>query len=341
MHTDELLERARSSFEAAAAEGPVTERRVRIGGRPVLVRAVGEVAARLRPPTVHLETPGDDRPPELTIHAWASGGAEQVVDPMTWPGGNDLVRYADLGPDRCAMAWPTERMVEGFVRGQEASDAWWWVPDVDRTPLAELAMPFRPILHWWAEGLGLQMVHAAAVGTVEHGAVLLAGTSGSGKSTTSLFALRSPTLQFLGDDYVLVDPDVPEVFSLYTTAKIHEPDQPRVPHVRAEVVGRQEADKLIAFLAEPYGDRFVERLPVTAILCPQVTDEGPRIEPIGAGEAFRRLAPSTVLQFPGADPAAILAALRRLIQAVPAFHFALGPEPAATTPAIEAFLAAR
>jgi hypothetical protein len=346
MQTEELLERARAGFATAAATGETTDRRLRVAGRPVLLRAVGPVAERLRSPMVHLEARDDERPPELTIHAWASAGADRMLDLAGGDGdaevGDDgLVRYADLSPDRCVMAWPGEQMVEGFVRGEGAGEAWWWVPDVARTPLGELSMPFRPILHWWTEGLGLQMVHAAAVGTPENGAVLLAGVSGSGKSTTSLFALRSSVLRFLGDDYVLVDPDALEVFSLYTTAKIHEPDQPRVPHVRGEVVGRQEGDKLIAFLAEPYGDRFVERLPITAILCPQVTDDGPRIEPIRAAEAFRRLAPSTILQFPGAEPRAVLRALGRLTQAVPAFHFALGPDPAATTPAIEAFLALR
>jgi hypothetical protein len=185
------------------------------------------------------------------------------------------------------------------------------------------------------------MIHAAAVGTPEHGAVLLGGKSGSGKSTTALFALRSKRLQLLGDDYVLVDPDAPgapEVFSLYTTAKIHEPDRGRVPHVHAEVVGRQEGDKLVAHLLEDWGDHLVERLPLRAILLPRVVPEGPTLTPTTAGDSVRRLAPSTVMQFPGADPQRVLAAVVRVVRRVPSFDFALGPDPAATTPAIEAFL---
>jgi hypothetical protein len=240
------------------------------------------------------------------------------------------------------MAWPDEGLVEGFERGDGGDAAWWWVPRVERVPLAELAMPFRPIIHWWSESIGLQMVHAAAVGTLEHGGVLLGGASGSGKSTTALWALRSPDLRFLGDDYVLVDPDAagsPEAYSLYTTAKIHEPDQHRVPHISAEVVGRQPADKLIAFLHGPHGDRIVERLPLRALLLPRVTPEGPSITPVTAATALRRLGPSTVLQFPGADPGRVLATLARLVQRLPAFDFALGPDPAATPAAIEELLA--
>lgn len=352
MQTDELLDRCRAGFAAAAARAPVTDRRLRLGGRPVLLRAVGAVADRLAPPLAHLEEtgmPGPERP-VLTIHAWASDGAERLLsfDRGDAAGAGNEVRYADLTDDRCAMAWPEERLVEGFARGPRGQgtgdEAWWWVPDVDTVPLAELAMPFRPIVHWWSESIGLQMVHAACVGTQEHGAVLLAGVSGSGKSTTALWALRSPTLRFLGDDYVLVDPGAPgspEAFSLYTTAKIHEPDQSRVPHIRAEVVGRPQADKLIAFLHGPYGDRIVERLALRAILLPRVSPDGPVIAPVDAAAALRRLAPSTVLQFPGADPGRVLSALARLVRRTPGFDFALGPDPAATPAVIEAFLASR
>ena len=45
--------------------------------------------------------------------------------------------------------------------------------------------PFRTILTWWAADHRLALVHAAAVATGD-GAVVLAGTSGAGKSTTAL-----------------------------------------------------------------------------------------------------------------------------------------------------------
>jgi len=290
---------------------------------------------------LEVEDPGTA--PSLTIHAWAGPGAESLLDldrrglPTT-----DQLRFAELGDESCLMVWPVEGLVQGFRRGTGpggGDEAFWWVPGLDDVPIFELAMPFRPIAHWWSESIGLQMVHAAAVGTPEHGAVLLGGVSGSGKSTTSLWALTSEALSFLGDDYVLVDPEAPEVFSLYTTAKIHEADRGRVPHIRAEVVGRQEEDKLVAFLHEPYGDRIVERLPITALLLPRVGGEGPKFTAVGAGEALRRLAPSTVLQFQGGEPGRALAAIHRLVLAVPAFDLALGEDPAATPTAIEAFLA--
>lgn len=327
----------------AEADGEVTERHLRIGGRPVLLRAVGGVAEALRAPLAHLEVAAPVTAPNLTIHAWSAPRTDPLLDlDRSRLPSADQLRFAELGTESCLMVWPEEGLVQGFRRGTApggGDEAFWWVPGLDRLPLFELAMPFRPIAHWWGESVGLQMVHAAAVGTAEHGAVLLGGVSGSGKSTTSLWALRSAALLFLGDDYVLVDPEVPEVFSLYTTAKVHEGDQGRVPHIRAEVVGRQEDDKLVAFLHAPYGDRIVERLPVTALLLPRVGGGGPRFTPVGPGEALRRLAPSTVLQFQGSEPGRALAAVRRLVSSVPAFDLALGEDPAATPAAIEAFLA--
>jgi hypothetical protein len=341
----ELLERCRAAVAAAEAGDELVERHLRIGGRPVLLRAVGEVAAALRSPLAHLEVEPPMTAPELTIHAWAAPGADPLLDlDRTGLPATDQLRFAELGADACLMAWPAEGLVQGFERGTApggGDEAFWWVPGLGHLPIFELAMPFRPIFHWWSEAIGLQMVHAAAVGTPEHGAVLRGGASGSGKSTTSLWALTSETLVFLGDDYVLVDPGGPEVFSLYTTAKVHEPDQGRVPHIRAEVVGRQEDDKLVAFLHEPFADRIVERLPVSALVLPHVGGDGPRFTPVDAGEAFRRLAPSTVLQFQGSEPGRAMAALRRLVQSVPAFDLALGDDPAASPAAIEDLLAVR
>jgi hypothetical protein len=345
MTTEELLDRCRAGMAEAEAEQGVSERWFRWGGRPILLRAVGGVADALRAPLRHVEVDDPGQPPALTIHAWASEGADPLIDldrtGLPW---TDQLRFADLGNEACTMAWPDEGLVEGYHVGTApggGDEAFWWVPDVATTPLFELAMPFRPIAHWWSETVGLQMVHAAAVGTPEHGGVLLGGVSGSGKSTTALWTLTSDVLRFLGDDYVLVDPDAPEAFSLYSTAKIHEPDQPRVPHIRAEVVGRQQEDKLVAFLDEPFADQLVERLPIVAILLPRVGGGGPAIEPVSAAMALRRLAPSTVLQFRGNDPARSLAAVRRLVEAAPCFDFALGDDPAATPGAIEAFLASR
>lgn len=343
VEADELSARARADLEARAVGEPVVDVGLRIGGRTVRIRTVGESLARvLLAPIGHLATGEPPAEPALTVSCWSSPGTSGLADFLPAPGATaERVRYAALEDDRCVMAWPAERLVQGYSRGDDGDEAWWWVPDVDGVSIAELAMPFRPLLHWWAERSGLLMVHAAAVGTTQHGAVLLAGVSGSGKSTTSLWALRSPTLRFLGDDYVLVDPGPPaRVFSLYTTAKIHEPDQGRVPHVRAEVVGRQEDDKLVAFLGRRFADRIIEQLPLAAILLPRLTDAGPRITSVGPAEALRRLAPSTLLQFPGAQPQRSLAALGALTRAVPARDFALGPDPAATPACIEAFLAA-
>ncbi len=344
MRTDELIERGGAAFAAVADRAPVTEVRLRLADRPVLLVVVGDLVGPLTAPFAHLVDPDGTDEPELVVRAWSGPGAG-LVDPGLTPDADDA-RYADLADDRCAMFWPEHSLVQTYRRspGPGAPDeALWWVEDPARVGIAEVSMPLRPLIHWWSEAHGLQMVHAACVGSAEEG-VLLGGVSGSGKSTTALWALTDPELRYLGDDYVLVDPaaaDRPVAWSLYTTAKVHEPDRGRVPHIDPVVVGRPQQDKLVAFLHGPYGDRIVDRLPLRALLLPRVTAEGPpTITPTASAAALRRLGPSTVLQFPGADPGAVLARLAGLVRRLPSYDFALGNDPAATPAALRSFLAA-
>ena len=67
--------------------------------------------------------------------------------------------------------------------------ALYWVRRASDLPFWEIASPFRILFHWWAQSWGGQVAHAAAVGVNGRG-VLLAGKSGSGKSTAALACLR-------------------------------------------------------------------------------------------------------------------------------------------------------
>jgi hypothetical protein len=344
--SDALLHAARDGFTAAAGRVELVERRLRVAGRLVVVEVAGaELAAQMLPAIEHLAAgPADrDEPPSLRISVWSS--SESGVDAVPMPASlEQQARYVDLSEQRCVMAWPGDDLLMAYDRpgaggGPGPARAWWWVPDHTSVPMFELAMPFRPIFHWWGPPLGLQMVHAAAIGRSPEGAVLLGGASGSGKSTTSLWSLSSDTLQFLGDDYVLVDTEgAPTVSSLYSTAKVHEPDQARVPHVRAQTLGGQEADKLVVFVGAQFPDRLVASLPLRAVILPRVSAEGPALQPVTAVTALRRLGPSTVVQFPSARPDQTLRALSQLVQQLPCFDLATGPDPAGAVRAVEDLL---
>ncbi len=121
---------------------------------------------------------------------------------------------------------------------------------------------------------GKQLIHAAAVGT-EAGAVLITGRSGSGKSTTSLAALRGG-LYYLGDDYVVVglEPE-PTVYSLYSTAKLNADQVGNLPEFATHVSNEHALDeeKAVMFLQDVAAQQIRTELPLRAILVPRIQDQ--------------------------------------------------------------------
>ena len=87
-------------------------------------------------------------------------------------------------------------------------------------PWWERAAPLRAEALFWAlAGQGRHLVHAGALGD-ERGGVLVAGASGSGKTTVTLAALLHG-LSYVADDYVLLhDRGELTACSIYGTAKL-------------------------------------------------------------------------------------------------------------------------
>ena len=93
------------------------------------------------------------------------------------------------------------------------------VPACDAIPWWERAAPLRVALSWALRGPSRPLVHAGAVGD-DRGVVVLAGARGSGKTTVALAALADG-LQYLGDDYVLLDgAGEATVSPVYNTASV-------------------------------------------------------------------------------------------------------------------------
>ena len=206
--------------------------------------------------------------------------------------------------------------------------ALYWVKDAGALPYHELSSPLKTILHWWANNNGLQFAHSGAVGT-QDGGVLLVGKGGSGKSTTSLACLRSGML-YAADDYCLLSTDpTPYVYSIYNTAKLRSDlDLERFPNLIPHFSNNDhlEDDKALFFLNEHFPERISCGFPIKAILLPVVTKEKKtRLKPASAGEVLRALAPSTLLQLPGAGKADIKI-MSKLIHKVPGYTLELGSD---------------
>ena len=188
---------------------------------------------------------------------------------------------------------------------------------------------------------GLHLMHAACVGLPGLGGVLLTGRGGSGKSTTALTCLRDGW-QYVGDDYVVVDPAAATAHRLYATGKVdpaHLAQRPQFLPAAATVAPDPSGnDKSIAMLLPGLDALLVHTLPVRAVVrCRVAHQPATTWRRIPAGEALLALAPSTLLQLPTgrANP---LAAMAGLVRDVPTCELSVGTELDGISPAIEAML---
>jgi hypothetical protein len=172
------------------------------------------------------------------------------------------------------------------------------------------------------------------------------GKGGSGKSTVALACLEAG-FQYAGDDYVLLsDEGAPYVHSLYGSAKLHRDHARRFPELFSAATlaspeaGDQEA-KAVAIVSRTHPGRVVAGFPLAAVLVPRIVGSGETVAArVSAAEALLALAPSSILQLPGAGHTAfqrLASAMRR----VPAYRLSLGADIGGIARAIEPLLRGR
>jgi hypothetical protein len=214
---------------------------------------------------------------------------------------------------------------------------------VDSVSNYEVGRPFRKIFHWWAADRSLQVIHAGAIGDTE-GGVLLAGRSGSGKSTTALAGLAGG-LKYAADDYCLVEPgERPQLHSLYLSGAGNERTAELLPTLRDSLLSAPrlpglDIGKHLIFCDDIAPSSVTPGFPLRAILVPRVTGgDTTHLEPLSPAESLRALAPSTLLQLPG-QRAESLARLANLVRSIPSWSLRLGNDPRAAVDEIRALLA--
>ena len=325
-----LFERARQGYDRAAGVRGEVVRAYRIADTPVCLRFAGEaLIPEITPAFAHLAV-SDPTGTALEVCLWdtASTGVEMPPPPCAvadftsrgniW--GLDDPRY------RSAFHWG-ECSVS--LMDRDAGIACFWVRDHRTLPCWAVSSPLRSILHWWLETHGMQLIHAAAVGTPAEtpgGGVLLPGRGGSGKSSTALECLRAG-MRYVADDYLAValDPE-PRAHSLYATAKVDEAGLEHFADLAAEAAPRREPgwDKTVLFLTGAFGDRLAMDLPIDRVLLPSVSGE-PRSElaPARALDVEQAIAFETLAHLPHAG-AATARTLIRLSREVPHAALRLG-----------------
>jgi hypothetical protein len=212
--------------------------------------------------------------------------------------------------------------------------------DAAAIPFFERACPLRPVIAWWLRRHGVQLLHGAAVGTAG-GAVMLAGKSGAGKSTTALRCMLAG-LDYLGDDLCGVSGgEAPVVHCVYSSAKTHRHDTAALGRLAGAVANPADPDseKAIYFLYPHWPERIARARPLRAILLPDHRARGPiGFAPASPAEVLVAIGPTTATLLPDAG-GELLEILAPLVRALPCYRFALGGDPAAIPGAIAGLIA--
>jgi hypothetical protein len=309
------------AYAAAAGRLGVVERSFRIAGRDIRAKFAGPaLLPTIEPALAHLaRTAGQERP-SLTVHLWDSASSKVEVPraPAQDP--------TESAPAESVAAVRTSyHLVPKILTLYDASSrsAVYWVPDASAVPSNEIASPLRTLLHWWARDEGLQFVHAGAIGLGDS-AVLVGGPSGSGKSTTALACLLDG-LDYLGDDYVLVDDQSATIYSLYSAAKLQPEQVTAFPELRAALTNadRLGTEKALWFVHDSHGHRTRAAATAVAVLIPSVTHgQQSTLKPVGRGTALAAIAPSTIAQLSATEGS--LAAIARFLGRIPAYRLEAG-----------------
>ncbi len=318
---------ARTAYALAARQNGTVEQSFLVAGRPIHAAFAGPaLIPAMTSALTHLAV-GAQSDADLSVMLWdsASTGIAFPVRPgagLHSPDSRDVAGRAD----RVRYAYQREARILTLYDAA-LREAIVWVPDARSVPSNEVASPLRTLLHWWARDHGLQFAHAGAVG-LDGKAVLLAGPSGAGKSTSALACLLAG-LDYLGDDYVLVDAKGgTTIHSLYSAAKL----QPNQVAAFPELTGlldnpdKLATEKALWFVDRDFPDRTRSSAEAVAVVVPRITGgTESSLEPIKRSTALAALAPSTLAQLAGADQWA-LNALATFLGSVSAFRLSAGTD---------------
>ncbi|SRR6266545_72121 len=340
--TGDFVDGMRSAFARAAASRGIVEGRIRVAGRSVRLEFAGAaLTACVMPALEHLAASPGPRT-ELTIRLMDSVSTGVSPPQAPWSSDSYLAR-GDVLHDLGAGWHVWFSTVSGILNlyDRRTRTAFAWLRDPACVPAWELAAPLRSIFGWWADGLGMQLAHGAAVGRGTKGA-LLTGPGGLGKSTLSLACLEAG-MHYAGDDYVLVGSDPrPTVHSLYSSAKLERTQLgASFPALRRLAVAQrtEQDDKATLLLYPSHRPQMVEDLDLVAIVVPKRSgSREARVRSASPIEVLTALAPSSLFLVPGAGRSAF-DALGRLARRLPGYVLDLGPDTAANVAAIEGLLA--
>jgi hypothetical protein len=322
----ESLAGAADTALAGAAE-PI-ERDYQLGSCAARIRLSRPQLEPLVTALAHLPQARGDAP-GLTIDAW--DGSPILDGPWRGSTGTASGAVRGLAGDRAGWFLSFDGAITALDLDRHRG--YYWRDDASRQPWRERAAPFSPVLGGWLAEHGIQLVHAAAVGS-DHGCVLVAGGSGAGKSHIALACLQAG-IGLLGDDTCLLSgEDSPAVWSIYNCAQ-PAPSTIELLDGLPQMPGeRVRLGKALWFVH----DNLVLSAPLRAIaIARRGIGASTQVRPASGAQALAALASSSLLQLPGAG-GAMLRRLSEVVQAVRCVELEAGEDPSELAAAVGALL---
>lgn len=326
MQSKPFFEFAYERFLTAIRNAGEINRFYRLAGFTFCLKFAGNSMVDLLTPALkHLEV-SESVLPDLTICLWDSASTGTSILQDHWPLSGTRGEVFGLNCEEIYTVFDIHTKVLN-VFAKERNLALYWLKDGRDLPWWISGSPLQLILHWWMREKGHQLTHAAAVGWA-HGGVVLAGKSGSGKSTTALSCMRAG-MSYVSEDYCLLS-DLPKIqaYSVYNSAKLDSKTLRWFPELEKQVENqnRAEGDKAFLFHQKFQPERIAMSVPVKAILTVKIVEDFDSwLEPIDIKEGVSALSVSTMWQLTHTGPA-VFKHLKRVVEALPCYRLHVGSD---------------
>lgn len=318
------FERLDEQFQASA-EVELHEREITAAGRRVRLRfADRRILEAFYPALSHLEVrPG--RVPDVEFCLWDACGRDmpEVIWGDQPPAEDAVVRHLC---DENVSTKLDARSTAVSCYDRSCGRLLYCTRDVARTLWDVRSSPLVTEFGWALATHSRALVHAGCVGRDGRG-VLVAGPSGAGKSSTCVGSALAG-LEYVSDDYVLVEAGAdPVAHSLTCMGRIHRSGMRRIGDLDGAVAGwiAEDDPKAVIDIRRLAPDRIRTCMRIKALVLPRVTPgTATATRRVGAAEALRVMAPSSLFNLPPEDPRGAFAAMGSLTRALPAYVLDLG-----------------
>ncbi len=309
-----------------------------VGGRVLRTRVLGVGLATVLARAL-LPAEGT-APPALTLDLWDCWESGQAA-PARATGDEVVVRCSSNG-ERFAVT-RDQRYASysgpGFVLRHDRIEqraAGWAISHARLSP-SNVMRPWQRLIVPWLVRTGSWPMHAALVARDGRG-VLLAGQSGTGKSTISGACIEAG-FEFLGDDVISVDDDLGDALHghcLYPVLKLNRAQARAFPSLVSGACNNDDPYGDEIFFSVPGASRATTRIVALALPClsPQADSRFTLVRPI---EALRALTQS-LLWLEDGRIESDFEFLCGVVDSIRAFRFEVGTDPSSIAPALASLL---